>query len=190
MIQKMDSFSDDDGEVVPVASQSKSTGRLSRGGYGGGKADRAFIGNCVTQSQIILKNLAQTLKKNKEGLNKNDIAKWQEKIVSISKDAATIRYEDEQRDGVLNEVLQQVAGKRKENEKLDQDEIFNDVDARLKQKMQKFNPANDPAVQNILELTAAAPEEDEDAVLMDTEMTEAHLLCPYTKTRMDEPMKK
>jgi hypothetical protein len=184
--------SDDEVGFVSSSQAKRGGGRLSHGGYSGGKADRAFIGNSLKQSQIILENLAQTLKKNKEGLDKNEIAKWQKKIVSISENAAKIRREEELRDSVLNEVLADVTGKRKENdsENIDHNEVFNISDTKMKEKMQKFNPADDHIVKKIMELTQQTDEDDEDAVLMDAELTDAQLVCPYTKLKMAEPLKK
>jgi len=171
-------------------SQTTSRGRQSSG-YGGGKADRALIGDCLKRSHLVLENLAHTLKKNKEGLNNNDIANWQQEIVKICQDAAVIKYEDEEREKIANEMLREITGKRKEEEAFDQEELLTDLENRLKQKVQKFNVKNDATVKSILALTKAYDENAEDFEMVDAdELTEAQIMCPYMKTLLLEPYAK
>lgn len=189
---------DEDDEMMPANSSSSSSSARPRVTTSG--ADQKLVKENLENSLTLIESLAKRLKSNKEGISKENIESWQEKIKEVSREAIRALHQDTLYETTANQVVNEKflnqnqsnsSSSATNDENLDLASIKKDINTRVQNQLRNFNPENSNQYKEIVKnIVAAANDEDEDLIIEEVEMTESMTKCPYTMKVMDEPYKK
>ena len=167
----------------------------------------------LEQLKEMLIALLNKLKSNKEEMPADLIVRWKERILEISQKIILIEFEfkvaDVASNAFLNEYIQKenikfqnpnhsfLITEDDENTVPNTGEMMKQLKTKIDAQLQKLNVFDDnfmKKVQQISKKLGGQEEDDleEDLEIMENEeeLTESYFICPYTRTKMTEAIKK
>lgn len=157
----------------------------------GDNTGKTIIKDSTKEALRNLTILLERVKLNKEDLPEQDIKNITEEIVSSAQALARTLKEDELRDKYLPEILTTLANQNKLND-VQAIEFEQLLSAAIAKELTKYKPKTDPFLKPIFDLMVQKKksDEDEDLEILDEEINDRAIRCPYTSAPMKEPYRK
>ena len=148
---------------------------------------------------MVLESLSKRIKKNDENVDNGTIGKWKQQLLEIAQHydelkeriqlAQTALNNDE-----VNQALQQLNdGEVTYNNKLIE-QLCTVIDKDIENSLQRKNQKEGPVTKNIAECLGFATKQNkrksDDFEIIEAEETERDYICPFSGSRMQQPMKK